>query len=54
MVINIGHLKEGRRTEIVEEISEIKKACGKNILKVIIETCYLTEDEIRVATQLVG
>lgn len=36
-----------------DEISQIKKACGKSTLKVIVETCYLTEDEIRVITKLV-
>jgi len=50
MVINIGHLKEGRKNEIVKEIADIKNACGNNILKVIVETCYLSEDELRVAT----
>ena len=50
MVINIGHLKEGRNENIVKEISEIKKACGNKILKVIVETCYLSEDEVRTAT----
>lgn len=45
MVINIGKLKAGLDDEIRDEISQIKKACGDNILKVIIETCLLTEDE---------
>lgn len=45
MVINIGKLKEGLDDEVCEEIRAIKKACGKNILKVIIETCLLNEDE---------
>lgn len=45
MVINIGWAKEKRFDLIEEEIREIKEACGKNILKVIIETCLLTEDE---------
>lgn len=45
MVINIGKLKAGLDDEICDEISQIKKACGDNILKVIIETCLLTEDE---------
>lgn len=53
MVINIGHLKEKRYQEIENEISEIKKTCGKNILKVIVETCYLEEDEIRKITTIV-
>lgn len=44
-VINIGHLKDKRYKEIEEEIKEIKKVCGSHILKVIIETCLLTEEE---------
>lgn len=45
MVINIGALKDGLDDEVREEISAIKKACGDKILKVIIETCLLTEEE---------
>lgn len=45
MVINIGWVKD-RKYELVEdEIREIKAACGNHILKVIIETCLLTEEE---------
>ena len=45
MVINVGDLRSNRLTAIREEISAIKKACGNKILKVIIETCLLTEEE---------
>lgn len=45
MVINVGALKDKRDAYVEEEISLIKKACGNNILKVIIETCLLTEEE---------
>ena len=45
MVINIGWAKEGKWEEITKEIAAIKAACGERILKVIIETCLLTEDE---------
>ena len=45
MVINLGHVKDRKYDLIEEEISEIKKACGSKILKVIIETCFLTEEE---------
>jgi len=46
MVIRIGALKEGRDKEILEEIRLLKAACGPDrILKVIIETCLLTDDE---------
>ena len=44
-VINIGHLKDGKYDEILNELSALKKTCGDKILKVIIETCLLTEDE---------
>lgn len=44
-VINIGHLKAGMYDEILYELKELKKACGNKILKVIIETCLLTEAE---------
>ena len=45
MVINLGHVKDKKYDLIEEEISEIKKACGSKILKVIIETCFLTEEQ---------
>ena len=45
MVINIGKLRDGLDDEVCEEIRQIKGACGEKILKVIIETCLLTEDE---------
>ena len=45
MVINIGMLRQGLDDEVCEEIRQIKTACGDKILKVIIETCLLTEDE---------
>lgn len=45
MVINIGMLKEKEYDAILNEINEIKKACGDKILKVIIETCLLTDEE---------
>jgi len=45
MVINIGHLKDRKYQEIEDEIRQVHKACGGRILKVIIETCLLTEEE---------
>ena len=45
MVINIAKLKEKDYKYILNEINEVKKACKNNILKVIIETCLLTDDE---------
>ncbi len=45
MVINIGMLKEKRYDDVLYEINAVKKACDGRLLKVIIETCLLTEDE---------
>ena len=45
MVINIGLVKEKKYAAITEEIKAIKNACGDKILKVIIETCLLTDEE---------
>ena len=45
MVINIGLLRAGKDKKVRKEIEAIKKACRGRILKVIIETCLLTEDE---------
>ena len=45
MVINIGWAKEGKWDEITSEIAAIKKACKGRLLKVIIETCLLTDEE---------
>lgn len=45
MVINIGDLKDKKYDDILQEIKAIHKACNGKILKVIIETCLLTEDE---------
>ena len=45
MVINIGWLKDKKYKELEEEIKTLKSLCGDKILKVIIETCLLTEEE---------
>ena len=45
MVINIGWLKDGRYDRIRDEIRLLKTICGEKILKVIIQTCLLTEEE---------
>ena len=45
MVINIGWAKDGKWAEITEEIAAIKEACEGKLLKVIIETCLLTDEE---------
>ena len=45
MVINISHVKNGMYDTVEDEIRILKGICGDRILKVIIETCYLTEEE---------
>lgn len=45
MVINIGDVKNGDFSKVEQEIITLKRECGNLILKVIVETCYLTEDE---------
>ena len=45
MVINIGWLKDHKDSLVEEDIRQVKKACGKAHLKVIIEACLLTEEE---------
>ena len=45
MVINITDVKNGDYKKVEDEIALIKEACGDKVLKVIIETCYLTEEE---------
>jgi len=45
MVINIGELRAGNDAYVLDEIRQIKTACGSHILKVIIETCLLTDEE---------
>ncbi|MGX9340367.1 deoxyribose-phosphate aldolase [Mycoplasma sp. 4044] len=53
MVINIGRFKQGQYDFVLNEIKEIKKECKDKILKVIIETALLTNEEIRKATEIV-
>ena len=52
MVLNVGKLKDKEYDFIVEEISKIKMACQGKILKVILETDLLTQEEIKVACEL--
>ena len=51
MVINVGKLKDGDINYVVDEIRTIKQIIGHHILKVIIETCLLTDDEIKIACE---
>ena len=46
MVVNIGWVKDGKYEDVLREINCLKEACGGKLLKVIIETCLLTKDEI--------
>lgn len=52
MVINIGFLKSCDYLYVRNEIEQIKKTIGNKVLKVILENCYLTKEEIIVASQL--
>ena len=51
MVLNIGKVKEGNFDFIEEEVRQVKQACQDLTLKVILETCYLTKDEIRLSSE---
>ena len=53
MVINIGMLKAGETNYVTEEIRALKKLCGARVLKVIVETCFLTEEEMIAACHCV-
>ena len=52
MVIEVGRLKEKDYDYVLNDIKAVKEACGDNILKVIIEICLLTEEEIVKACEL--
>jgi len=52
MVMNIGFLKSGKTEAVQKEIENVKNAIGSKTLKVILETCFLSETEIRTACQL--
>lgn len=54
MVINLGWVKDRQFDQVAQEIREVKKACGGKLLKVIIETCLLTEEEKIRMCQAVG
>ena len=53
MVINIGKLKDRDTDYVTKEIADIKKACGNHVLKVIIETCLLSDEEKVLACQCI-
>ncbi len=54
MVINVGFLKSKRYDDILAEIKAVRTACEGKILKVIIETCLLTDEEKRIMCKTVG
>ena len=54
MVINIGDVKIGDYDKILDEIKEIKAVCGEKTLKVIIETCLLTDEEKKEMCRIVS
>lgn len=45
MVVNLGWVKDGRWSDVLAELRAVKAACGEHILKVIVETCQLTQEE---------
>jgi deoxyribose-phosphate aldolase len=52
MVINVGAMKEGRLDDVRDDIAAVRAACPDAVLKVIIETCLLSDDEKRDACRL--
>lgn len=53
MVLNVGWLKSGKTNQVLDEIIALKRCVGENrVLKVILETCYLTDEEKRLACRL--
>lgn len=54
MVINIGWVKDKKYDDVLNEIKAVKKACGGKLLKVIVETCLLTEDEKKEMCRIVS
>ena len=52
MVMNIGWFLSGQVHKVLEEVSQIKKITGNKVLKLIIETCYLSEAQKRLACQM--
>lgn len=51
MVLNVGKVKMQDYNFILNEVKAVKEACGERTLKVILETCYLTKEEIRLASE---
>ena len=53
MVINVGLLRAKQYADLLDEIKKVKKICGDHVLKVIVETCLLNDNEKREVCQLV-
>ena len=54
MVINIGWLKDRKTDLLLDEIKAVKSACGDKVLKIIIETCLLTDEEKKIMCKIVS
>jgi len=54
MVMNIGALRSKRYDDVRQELKEFKEAAGKAITKVILETCFLTDEEIEIGAKMVA
>ena len=54
MVINVGLLKSGKADYVENEIRQVKQACGDKVLKVIVETCLLTDEEKVLMSKIVS
>ena len=54
MVINLGWVKEGKFDRVLNEINMVKQSCQGKTLKVIVETCYLSEEEKKKLCSLVS
>ena len=52
MVINVAALKDGKYDVVLEDVKAVKAACGNAVLKVILETCLLTKEEITKACEI--
>lgn len=52
MVLNVGAMKDGDYDYVENDVRAVKKACGENVLKVILETDLLTKEEIKTASEL--
>ena len=53
LVVNLGWVKDGRWSDVLAELRAVKEACGEHILKVIVETCQLTQEEKEKLCELV-